>query len=276
MRRLFVILMVVVLGGCATQQSESDLRLYVMDCGNLRFTNVSMFGLTNEETDVREMFVPCYLIDHPDGQLFWDAGLDPATAGQGEIEPQPGLTMWYERSVLDQLSEIGFPPEEIELIALSHMHFDHAGAANYFPVSRLLIQKPEYEAAFNNAEDYPVFTYESYSELADNPKTILEGDYDVFGDGRVVIVSAPGHTPGHQVLFLDLAETGPIVLSGDLYHFRFNRLHQRTPVFNTDAAQTVESMSKVEAFLKERNATLWIEHDKALADTLNKSPAYYR
>lgn len=276
MKNVVWMLAALLLTGCVSTSNAPDpLRLYVLDCGYLRFNDVVAFGLTNEETSVRDMFVPCYLVDHPEGQLFWDAGLDPAIAGKGERLLQAGAFQRYDRSVLDQLAEIGFPPDDIEWIALSHMHFDHSGAANYFPESHLLIQQSEYDAAFLKPEGNPVFTYEFYSELADNPRTLLDGDHDVFGDGRVIILSAPGHTPGHQVLFLDLAETGPLVLSGDLYHFRFSRTHQRTPVFNTDAEETVESMKKVEAFLEARNATLWIEHDKALADTLMKAPAFY-
>ena len=104
---------------------------------------------------------------------------------------------------------------------------------------------------------------------------LLDGDHDVFGDGTVVIKSAPGHTPGHQVLFVDLAETGPLVLSGDLYHFPENRTLKRVPTFNFDEAQTLASMDAVEDFLFESGGTLWIEHDSAANALLNKSPAYY-
>jgi len=143
MKRISWMLAALLLTGCVSTSEEPDqLRLYVLDCGYLRFGDVTAFGLTNEETSVREMFVPCYLVDHPDGQLLWDAGLDPAAAGKGEQELQPGMYQRYDRSVMDQLADIGFPPEDIEWIALSHMHFDHSGAANYFPESHLLIQQP--------------------------------------------------------------------------------------------------------------------------------------
>ena len=105
---------------------------------------------------------------------------------------------------------------------------------------------------------------------------ILDGDHDVFGDGKVMIISAPGHTPGHQVLFVDLPETGPLVLSGDLYHFRLSRAEKRVPTFNTDKKQTLAAMEKVENFVAEKGATFWIEHDLALAKTLRKAPDYYR
>jgi hypothetical protein len=65
------------------------------------------------------------------------------------------------------------------------------------------------------------------------------------------------------------------VLSGDLYHFRRSRERRRVPLFNTNQPQTLASMDKVEALLEREGATLWIEHDKALADTLRKAPGYY-
>jgi hypothetical protein len=92
-------------------------------------------------------------------------------------------------------------------------------------------------------------------------KIVLDGDYDVFGDGSVVVLSAPGHTPGHQCLFIDLPGAGPIVLSGDLYHNALNRKYHAPPSFNTDAEQTKRSMQRIDAFVAERGAELWIQHD---------------
>lgn len=279
------IMAVVLLTACASDDlppasgqgaPSADLQLYVLDCGELVFDDVSAFGLTNEETPVREMFVPCYLIRHPAGTLLWDAGLPLTVVGKGWVDLQPGVRMRYQRSVVDQVAAIGVSPPEITWMALSHMHFDHAGAANAFSRSHLLIQATEYTAAFEHAEDYPVFDYSLYSALTSARKTLLDGDHDVFGDGRVQIISAPGHTPGHQVLFVDLAETGPLVLSGDLYHFRASRRMRRVPVFNTDAEATLASMQKIETFLQRRGAKLWIEHDQALAQTLRKAPEFYR
>lgn len=269
------ILLTVALTGSAFSATADDLRLYIFDCGSLTFDDVSAFGLSNDDTDVREMFVPCYLVDHPNGRLFWDAGLPVAIVGQGDVPLQPGTTMRYDRSVFDQLDEIGVGLESIDYAAFSHMHFDHAGAANAFVGSTILMQKPEYVAAFEMADANPVFDPTLYGELEDAAFVLLEGDHDVFGDGSVRIIAAYGHTPGHQVLYVDLENTGQIVLSGDLYHFRFSREDRRVPSFNTDAAATLTAMDKVERFLEESGATLWIEHDKALADTLEKAPRFY-
>jgi N-acyl homoserine lactone hydrolase len=87
-----------------------------------------------------------------------------------------------------------------------------------------------------------------YSNHASAPKfrqTLVLDDYDVFGDGIVQLISAPGHTPWHQLLYLKLEETGPLLLSGDLYHFRLSRVGRRVPVFNVDGPQTLASMTLV-------------------------------
>ncbi len=230
--------------------------------------------VVDDETPVRELFVPCYLIEHPVGRLIWDAGLPLAMAGAGRIDQEGGVYMDYERSLIDQLADMNLAPADIDKVAFSHMHYDLVGAANAFTESTLLIQDTEYEAAFVNVNN-PVFQPDLYADLKDSEMERLSGDHDVFGDGRVMIVSAPGHTPGHQVLLVKLANTGPLLLSGDLYHFQMSRKLRRAPVFNTDAEQTFRSMDKVEALIESEGATLWIEHEKALADTLNMAPAFY-
>lgn len=256
------------------QLATAELRLYVFDCGSLTFSDVTPFGLTNEETPVRELFVPCYLIDHDGTQMIWDAGLPDGIAGQGDIDDGSGMLMRMDTRLPENLALVGLTPGDIDVVAFSHMHFDHVGAANLFTNAHLLIQDAEYQAAFID-QDNPVFQPDLYLELANNERTLLTGDHDVFGDGSVRIISAPGHTPGHQALLLHLAKTGPLVLSGDLYHFAESRTLRRAPQFNTDAEATFRSMDKVEDLIREEGATLWIEHEKALAETLNLAPAYY-
>ncbi len=265
------------LAACGTQPQE-ETRLYVMDCGQLDYKDISFFGIRNEDTPVRSMFVPCYLIQHQGKNLLWDAGLPLSFVGQGDIlDKDTGTTFRYDKSVLIQLAEIGLAPDDIDYLVLSHIHFDHAGAANAFFQSTWIVQKLEYAAAFA-PQDKPLlgFMPELLTELKNAKRIELDGDYDVFGDGVVEIISAPGHTPGHQVLYLDLPETGRIILSGDLYHFRVTRDLKATPVFNFSRPQTLEAMAKIEGLLAERGAELWIEHDAARAQSQKKSPAYYR
>jgi glyoxylase-like metal-dependent hydrolase (beta-lactamase superfamily II) len=114
-----------------------------------------------------------------------------------------------------------------------------------------------------------------YEGLKEREWTLLDGDHDVFGDGRVLILSVPGHTPGHQALFVNLSNQGPIVLSGDLYHFRVSREERIVPAWNVDAEATLMSMDKLEAFLVETDATLWIEHDLARYEEGRPAAGYH-
>jgi N-acyl homoserine lactone hydrolase len=269
----------VALLGCATPTptpGAPPLRLYVFDCGQLRFTDVSSFGLGNDETAVRTLFVPCYLIEHPRGRLLWDAGLPLEGVGAGWLEPEPGMAMRYDRGLPEQLAALGLAPADIDYVALSHMHFDHVGAAAAFPDATLVLQRAEWIAAFAEVAHYPAFVPGLYADLEATTPRLLDGDLDLFGDGSVRMLAAPGHTPGHQVLYLELPETGPLLLSGDLWHFRFSRAQRRVPVFNTDRAQTLAAMTRIENLLAETGAALWIEHDAALARTLRLAPAFYQ
>ena len=257
----------------SVDQASAALRLYVFDCGHLRIADPGRFSLTMDEVSTLDLSVPCYLVEHPDGTLLWDAGLSDSLAEGSPHTQANGTVTTVTVTLRAQLAALGYQPADITYLALSHLHYDHAGNANDFAVSTWLVQRPEHEAAFGDARGF--FDRALYAELETSETMLLDGDHDVFGDGTVVIKSAPGHTPGHQVLFVDLAETGPLVLSGDLYHFPENRTLKRVPTFNFDEAQTLASMDAVEDFLMESGARLWIEHDFAANALLDKSPAYY-
>jgi N-acyl homoserine lactone hydrolase len=116
----------------------------------------------------------------------------------------------------------------------------------------------------------------NFSALKNSKTVMLEkDDYDVFGDGTVVIKATPGHSPGHQVLFLKLPKTGPVLLSGDLYHYPEERKFNRIPTTEFDAKQTAVSRAAVEEFLKRTHAQLWIQHDLIATAKLKKAPAFY-
>lgn len=262
----------------AAGAARADLRLFILDCGSITLDDVSAFGLSNDETPVRTLFVPCYLIEHTGAggtrRLLFDAGLPADLAGQGDVTPEPGMTLSYGVSLQDQLAAMDLAPADIDFIAFSHLHFDHVGSAALFTGSTQLMQAAEYQAGF--VDRLPVYQAELYLPLADAPRQIIDGDHDVFGDDSVRLVRAPGHTPGHQVLLVRLQDPGPVVLSGDLYHFRLSRSDRRVPGFNTSPEQTWESMDRVEALLEAEGAALWIEHDLALARTLRQAPEFYQ
>ena len=278
-RYLILISISLVISGCQVDDSteagtKSSLKLYIFDCGMLRFDSIESFSVSDDETDIRDFIVPCYVVEHENGRLLWDGGLPSKTA---DVEGWQGKGMLsrLDRTFSEQLPEIGLDMSSFDYAAYSHMHFDHVGVANEVIGATLIIQQEEYDAAFADEVTVPGFDPELYSNLRDAERILIDGDHDVFGDGRVRIISAPGHTPGHQVLFIDLENSGPVVLSGDLYHLAISRQDRRVPAFNVDKAMTLASMDRVEALVEETGATFWIEHELALFEQLNKAPAYY-
>ena len=263
------------------QNIEPDpLKLYVFNCGDFQFPSVQAFGLNDDETPVRELVVPCYVIDHPDGTLLWDGGLPSALAEQPgwQTDQQSGVKTRLQQTLQDQLETLGlgFDLASIDYAAFSHIHYDHVGVANELTEATWLVQQGDYDVVMNEGAMVPAYEPALFAGLKERPAKVVDGDHDVFGDGRVRLISAPGHTSGHQVLYLELAEHGPLVLSGDLYHFRISRDQRRVPMFNVNRQETLAAMDKVEALVETTGADFWIEHDAALFETLRLAPGFYQ
>ncbi|MGI9551237.1 MAG: N-acyl homoserine lactonase family protein [Aurantibacter sp.] len=260
----------------AEEVQKPDVKLYTFDGGTVMVNNLELFSQdTTYRGRTKEFADAFYVVSHPKGNLMWDAGLPESLVGLPEpfTDPSGAFTVSRRDSVLNQLKSIGMTLDDIAYISLSHTHFDHSGPANLFKNSTWLVQQTEYdfitsaESQENNADNY-----NAIAELTKVKK--LNGDFDVFDDGTVVIKSMPGHTPGHQVLFLDLAKHGPLLLTGDLYHLYENREHKRVPIFNFDVEQTLKSMDAFEAFAKEKNAKVYLQHQKEDFNKMPKAPKY--
>jgi N-acyl homoserine lactone hydrolase len=259
----------------ASAQDVKQVRLYVFDCGRLKSgipDELLAHGVT-----VTDMSVSAYLIVHPRGTLLWDSGVIPDELVKPEGTTEARATV--HTTLKAQLAAIGYKPADITYLALSHNHYDHSANANAFAASTWLVQRPERAVMFpDTAPETPINGAARWSELRNSKTKILDGDYDVFGDGSVIIISTPGHTPGHQSLLVKLKKTGPVLLSGDLYHYPAERtLKNFTPFANLgNPEQEAASKAKVEALLKEKHAQLWIQHDILADAKLKKSPAFYQ
>ncbi len=251
-------------------------RMYVLNCGESRTTDLSMWSPGFNVGKGWDFSDNCYLIKHAKGWMLWDTGMSDAIAKMPEGMKAAGglLTLRVAKTLVSQLSELGLAPTDITRLAISHFHGDHCGNANLFTAATLYIQEPEYEAAFGPEPAKFNFAPAFYDKLRANPMVKLSGDYDVFGDGSVVILSTPGHTPGHQSLLVRLPKTGAVVLSGDLVHFEENWVNRRVPARNFDREQSAQSMEKIAAILSEKNAELWINHDKAQSARIPRSPDF--
>jgi N-acyl homoserine lactone hydrolase len=261
---------------CGAAQANGLQRMYVLNCGESHTNDVSNWSPGVDVGKPRDFSDNCYLIRHDKGLMLWDTGMSDAIAAKPEGVPAANglLTLWVRRTLASQLSELGVAPGEVTHIAFSHFHGDHCGNANLFTSARLYIQEKEYDAAFGPDPGKFNFSPANYEKLRNNPVTKLNGDHDVFGDGSVVILSTPGHTPGHQSLLVRLPKQGAVVLSGDMVHFKENWDAKRVPARNFDREQSLKTMEKMEAFLRQNNAQLWINHDKGQSDSIPHAPKW--
>ena len=211
----------------------------------------------------------CYLIKHGDRYMLWDTGLTDELVGRPFDNETQTLTV--RRSLVDQLAQINVRPADIGTIGISHWHFDHTGQAGRFPQARLLMGRGDIELLRRTPPVDPDSVRAMAHWLTGTGRLEpIDGDHDVFGDGRVVMLDLPGHTPGHYALLVRLA-SGPVLLSGDLYHFTEQVENRGVPPFNHDRADTLASMDRYDRIARNLRARTIIQHEPA---DIAKLPAF--
>ena len=253
----------------------ADVRLYALDCGHASIKDMGMFSDTGEyDGKPGDIADPCFVIRHPKGVLLWDTGLgDKFAATKEGVDVMPGIHVTVPITLVEQLHSLALTPKDVSYVAFSHFHFDHTGNANAFPDSVWILNKAELSAALSATPPSGVVP-ETFSGYKTAKTQMIDGDYDVFGDGTVRILRAPGHTAGHQVLELKLQKAGTVILSGDLYHSRANREFMRVPMMNLSRADTLASMERIERIVQNTKAHLVVQHDPLDFQALPKFPAY--
>lgn len=254
--------------------SVSAVRLYVFENGAIKGLDPKLFNFTREELKEVDFTNSSYLVVHPKGTLMFDAGAIEDSHFKADGAPVTEGILTASKPLLPQLASAGYKPSDVTFFAMSHYHSDHTANANAFATATWIVQKAERDFMFTD-KPQGIIQPGHYSALKTaNTRILNDEDFDVFGDGTVVVKSAPGHTPGHQVLFVRLPKTGPVLLAGDLYHYPEERTTGRIPTFEFNVEQSKASRAKIEAFIKAQRAQLWIEHDIATHAKLPKAPAY--
>ena len=235
--------------------TAAKISLARLDCGSATIKNFDNFfsdkpGLY--ESAPRDITDSCYLIRHGDQQMIWDTGF-PAS-WKGQTHDLGDLTVRIDKTLAEQLAQVGLKPADIDIVGISHMHSDHTGQAAEMPQAELLIGKADFDQT--KGKDDPFGSWRS-----DGAKVrAVTGDTDVFGDGSVVALHLPGHTPDHLALLVKLA-SGPVLLTGDLYHSRDAREKRGVPPFNTSREETLQSMDVFEKLAKDTGAKVVIQHE---------------
>ncbi|CAN0345121.1 unnamed protein product [Scytosiphon promiscuus] len=249
-------------------QQEAALEVDVLDCGTIEVSDLDAFSSAGDYAGETDTFTDsCFLVRHPDGNLLWDLGLPGVLAIAGP-QTQQIFTVSLEQTITEQLADRGMSSDDVDYVSISHSHFDHIGQADQVAGSTWLVSQKELDAMFGEGAEIAQEQQALFSLFAPMEQKVFEDELDVFGDGSVVIFETPGHTPGHTSLQLMMPETGPVLLTGDLYHRAESRELKRVPRFNSDEAMTVSSMEAFEARADALGAKVIIQHEPADIDTL--------
>jgi N-acyl homoserine lactone hydrolase len=241
----------------------TDVKLYTLDCGHIDINDMDAFADDGSYAGIsKTLVVACYLIRHPKGDLLWDAGVGDQFAGPKGVTFQPGYIGRVPVTLRSQLQRLGLDVEDVTYIGFSHEHPDHIGNANAFAHATWLLNRREHEwtIAHDGRNGQPPALL---SALKTARVGMIDRDVDLFSDGSVTIIQAPGHTPGHQVLLVKPTGGQPVTLAGDLWHSRSNYAHDRVPRFNTSRDETIASFRKVRELARKTGAAIWIEHEPA-------------
>jgi N-acyl homoserine lactone hydrolase len=217
------------------------LRLVPLECGWLE-SDVS--GLMEGGSGRARLPIPSWLVLHPRGTLLFDTGLHPALQGDtsriGSLADTFAVDFEPGQELSARLEAVEVDPAAVDVVAFSHLHFDHCGGTALVPNARLVVQRAEWEAGHHpRLIQHHVYNPDDF-DLGHDVE-LLDGDHDVFGDGSVRCVPTPGHTAGHQSLVVGL-DSGPVVLCGDCIYFAEQLDGLRTPPFGFDTELQRTSM----------------------------------
>ena len=275
MKRIFIGLVAAILAGSAPAQqpaSTPQIKLWRLDCGDFVMKRYgAWFSDTFQYPEGAKPLVgSCYLIRHGDRYMLWDTGVSDRLIAEPVDNAEQGISL--KRSIIDQLAQIGVRPEQVEFVGISHFHSDHTGQAARFPNARLVIGEADWNALKASSHpglNEPKEHLAHWLSGAGNVRPI-PGDVDLFRDGRVIMLAMPGHTPGHSALLVKLA-SGPVLLSGDQYHFTEQVKNRGVPSFNTNRADTLASHDRFDRIAANLKAKVIIQHEPA---DVAKLPAF--
>lgn len=276
LRSLLLIVGLWLLPGCVAVPARGCAeRLFVFEIGQHHTDDVSRWSPGVDVGRPRDFANHCYLIQHARGLLLWDTGYPDAIAAEPDGLLLPGgVRIRVTRTLADSLASVGVAPAAITHLALSHLHLDHAGNCGRFANATIYLQQEEHDAALGPAPGRLGYDAALVEPLRERRLILLRGDHDVFGDGSVIILATPGHTPGHQSLLVRLPRAGAVLLAGDAAHFRGNWDHRRVPLTNFDRVATLRSLDRLRRLVDDEHALLLLGHDGGDHARLPRPPAF--
>lgn len=243
--------------------------LWRLDCGEMIIDDISYFSDTHAyDGQSAAISNGCYLIRSGNKYLLWDAGLPHESLANTTSED--GWLSTFKVTVAEQLGQIGVKVSDIDFLGVSHFHGDHIGQAADFSHSTLLMNRSDLEWIRNRP---PGNARRRLGSWFDGEGSIIDfaHDHDVFGDGTATILAMPGHTPGHSALLVRLPQTGYVLLTGDLFHFRNEIEKRNVSRWNTSRSETLASIERFSGIVNALKPIVVVQHD---ADDIDRLPAF--
>ena len=247
------------------------MRVYALSCGSLEFDRSLFFPAAEPGTNI-VMPVSSYLIVHPRGNALFDTGIhcdalaDPVGRLRKRVAGLFQIRSKHGEDVVSQLAGLGLLPEDIQFVVTSHFHFDHCGCNSSFPRATFLVQRAEMEIARSEGSRYNKKDWDHPLDYR-----LLDGEHDLFGDGSVVILPTPGHTAGHQSLWIR-AGGQQLVLTSDAAYTREHLDQTIVPGNAFNVGEMTHSLGVLRDLRDRRGVALLYGHDAEQWNTIPHAP----
>jgi N-acyl homoserine lactone hydrolase len=246
--------------------------LYALQNGFLGFQRSGLF-FGDFSAEKVQIPITCYLVRTADATVLFDTGVSPR-AVPGLLRSDPLGRFADEDLLVHRLDALGLSPQDVDVVVLSHLHYDHAGGAELFAKAELVVQRDEYATAHHPPPFLASFYYRKNFDLPGYRWRLLDGDAELAPG--LTILRSDGHTPGHQSLLVQLPETGPVILAGDACYWQEHAEAERVPgvVWNPTAA--LHSIKRLKTLARLIGGRIFPAHDPVFWRSIKHSPDAYR
>ena len=246
--------------------------LYALQNGFMGFERSGLFH-GDRSPDRVQIPVTCYLVRASDTTILFDTGLSPR-AVPGLVRTDPLARFDDEDLLIHRLDVLGLEPTDVDVVVLSHLHFDHAGGAELFTSSELVVQKDEYSYAHYPAMFFASFYYKKNFDLPGYRWRLLDGDAELVPG--VTALRSDGHTPGHQSLLVELPESRPVILAADCCYWQRSIDEEIPPGVVWDPTRAMHSIKRLKTIARLTGGRIFPSHDPGFWAGAIKAPDAYR